>query len=730
LKSRLLFRILLSAGIVVALGLTTLLVVMAYRYQSHTRLFQSAKSAFENGDYAEAEAMFTRYLKIDPNQEEAWRCMVEIYRKNGDSLQEAHCWRRLARLNPLNEEYLRECLQAYYRNHDYAKLGETFMRLPEGKRLEYRELYTLTRYKLAPQSPDTDKLITELAPESTTARLIQALQKPGPPAELAILEESEDPVVQVEAFIQDAALAEWQERDFARAEHCYRRAAELNPTLCRSVLASFLGRQGQYRDALEIFQEIPDGRLSGSMCLDYAEALFHEKDVEALKHLAQRVPQGSSNFISVRAYIHSLVALLENNPVEMVKNFAVAQIQRNTRPGLMLRYAVALESKDIRQFCAVLSAWKPTTVFQQRHQDFLAQAQPLLDRALQEQQWEQVIELAVLFLDERPPVEKIWHAFLLALASTRGVPDQVLQQAIRLFPESQLFRSMALNAAIGKGDLSGTLDAFDKLIEVSDDSASVHYRKVLFLEESGRLDEAMQELKNMLESDPSLQNRKHCLSFGIRTGNQEALDLAAQEPSLSTFAEFERERRYGDIQRAETLLKETQMEQGLSAEQPEDRELMLPLAFCLALSHEYSRAIALYEALAPYLTQNATVDINLSEIYAALGDMPRALQYAAQAYRRFPQSPLAQGIYGVRCAESGDFQKAADLIPDSADIPPFRNVLLTSLEKNLESNLSAKRYSICRAIATRILRLQPDHVRAQECLDLIDQLQSDNANPK
>ena len=157
---------------------------------------------------------------------------------------------------------------------------------------------------------------------------------------------------------------------------------------------------------------------------------------------------------------------------------------------------------------------------------------------------------------------------------------------------------------------------------------------------------------------------------------------------------------------------------------------MLPLAICLALIHEYPRAIAIYEALAPYFTQFTTIDLNLSEIYADLGDLPRALQYAEQAYRRFPQSPLAQSVYGVRCAENGDFQKAADLIPDSANVPPFRDILLTSLEKNLESNLSAKRYSICRAIATRILRLQPDHIRAQECLDLIDQLQSDNANPK
>ncbi|MBP5300983.1 MAG: tetratricopeptide repeat protein [Victivallales bacterium] len=714
----------------VALGLTVLLVLMAHRHQNHRRLFQNARTAYANEDYAEAEAAFTRYLKIDPNQEEAWHCLAEIYREQGDSFQEARCWRRLIRLNPLNEEYLRECLQTLYRNHDYAKLNDTFLRMPDGKYLDYHELYTLTRFKLAPMSPDTLKLIEELDPESTTARLINALRTPGPASELAILEESDDPVVQVEAFIQDAALAEWREKDYERAEHCFRRAVEINPMLCRGELGSFLSRCARYQEAVEVFREVPESFLTSSATLDYAEALFHEKDIDGLKNLAQRVPQSQSGYISSRAYINSLAALLENQPAEMVKNFNVAKIQRNTRPGLMLRYAVAIESKDARQFCTVLSAWKRTTLFPQRQMDILAHAQPLLDLALQKKQWDLVAELAGYFLDVRPAEEKIWHAYILALAATRGVPDAALDQAIRLFPQSEFFRSLALRAVAATGDLPGTLAAFDQLIEVSGDSTLTRYRKILFLEVNGQLDEAVLELQKLLESDPSLTNRKRCLAFGIRTGRREALDLAAQEPSLSAFAEFEKERRYGDIQRAEAFLKETQIEQGLSAELQEDRELMLPLAIYLALVREHSRAIALYEALAPYLTQDPTIDLNLSEIYADLGDMQRALQYAEQANRRFPQSALAQAVYGVRCAENGDFQKAADLIPDSANDPKFREILLTSLEKNLESNLAAQRYSLCRSIANRILNLQPGHARAQECLDLIAQLQSDDATPK
>ena len=707
-----------------------MMLVMAHRHQSHRRLFQSARSAYANGDFAEAETAFTRYLKIDPNQEEAWRCLADIYRKQGDTIQEARCWRRLSHLNPMNEEYLRECIQVLYRNHDYARLGDTFLRMSEEKCLDYREIYTLTRFKLAPQAPDTAKLIEELDPESATARLIQALMTPGPASELAILEESDDPVIQVEAFIQDAALAEWQERDLARAEHCYRRAAELNPTLCNGELGSFLGRCGRYQEAVEVFRELPERFLPNAMLLDYAEALFHEKDTDGLKHLAQLVSHGHAGFISARAYIHSLTALLENQPAEMVKNFKVARIQRNTRPGLMLRYAVAIEAKDARQFCAVLSVWKQTTIFRQRQQAILAQAQPLIDLALQKQQWTQVAELTEFFLDVRPPVEKVWHAHILALASTRGVPDALMNQAIRRFPKSEFFRNLALRTTAAKGDLPATLAAFDQLIEVSADSAMARYRKVLYLEANGRLDEAVQELEKMQESDSSPTFRKHCLAFGIRTGSDKALDLAAQEPSLRTFAEFEKERRHGDLQRAEAILRETQLEQTLSAELLEDRELMLPLAFFLAISREHQRAIALYEALAPYLNQDPTIDLNLSEIYADLGDSPRALQYAAQACRRFPQSQLAQAVYGMRCAENGDFQKATELIPDTADAPQFRETLLASLEKNLESNLAAQNFNLCRLIANRLLRLRPDHARARECLDQIAQLQSEDATPK
>ncbi len=722
MKTTHLFRFLLVTGVLLVLFLGGVMTVMAYRHQKSTRLFKEGETAYLRGDYETAEATLRRYLRRDPNKEDAWKYLAEISDKRESWFYSSYYWGRLVSLNPLDDEYVKNCIRANYRLHNYAELNRIFQSMKEEKRASYHEIFVLTKFKVEPEEEATRTLIEELPADSVMARLIRALELLGPVSELAALEEADDVVIRVEAYVQDAAIAEWQEKNLARAEECYRKAAELNPLLCYGEVGNFLYRQRKYAEAVEVYRQIPDVALSLPVILNYAEALFYLKEQEPLQKLEQLVPKNERYSISSRAYIHCLLAVLKNNAPEMIKNYNVAQLNRRTPIGILVSYTVAVESRNIPLLVSILSIWKKTTIFQAKLPDILERVRPILQDAMAERQWTYASALAELFLDEKPPQLLAWEACILARAANKNLTDELLQQAISLFPQEALFRAVALRRAAARGDFAASLAAFDELIAASDSPNAERYRKVIFLERNQRLDEAFQELKKIVEADDSLVSHKHCLSFGIRTGNQEALEIAANDPNLASLAAFEKERRYGDIDKAVSMLKDQPLEQGLDAVNEEDRELLLPLAIYLGIIREHTRAIALYEALSPYVTQNSLIDINLSEIYSDLGNKELALQYGEKAFRRFPNSELARTIYGIRNAESGNYEQAARLISDTVPSEEFKKILIFCLEQNIEKQFENKHYATCRNSIQRLQHLQSDNATVQEYLDKLNQL--------
>ena len=168
----------------------------------------------------------------------------------------------------------------------------------------------------------------------------------------------------------------------------------------------------------------------------------------------------------------------------------------------------------------------------------------------------------------------------------------------------------------------------------------------------------------------------------------------------------------------------------MSAKLLVDREILLPLGIYLGVTGNEERAIAVYESLRPYLTENATIDINISEIYSKLGEKAKALEYAAAAYAKFPESPLVRTIYGMRCAENNDFSQAILLIPDSVPAGPYRKLLLHCLEKNLEENFQEKRWEMCQNLIARIQAWEPDNAVAKAFLEKIREAKEKSALQK
>ena len=158
----------------------------------------------------------------------------------------------------------------------------------------------------------------------------------------------------------------------------------------------------------------------------------------------------------------------------------------------------------------------------------------------------------------------------------------------------------------------------------------------------------------------------------------------------------------------------------MSADKSEDREILLPLGIYLALVREFGRAKDIYIALLPFSGTNVIIELNLSEIYSEEGDATLGLKYAADAYKKNPESLLVQTVYGMRYAEMKDYEHAAAFIPDNTMDENAKAVLLTCLEKNIESSFTKGRNATCRTIIRRLQTLQPDNMIAKEYLEKLD----------
>ena len=731
MKARAVFSILITLGVLLVVLICGSMGYMIIRHRQGAMLFKEGEQAFLKGDYDTAESRLLAYVRRDRNKEEAWKYLAEIKESRRKWFEAAKIWRWLVGLNVLNDEYLDKCIQINYMTHNYAELGEIFETYAEKRREDYPEIYALTQFKLHPTDPETDALIEKLPADSSTRRLIMAMKNLGPAEELEALKNVDDRIIQVEACVLDASIAELREKDMERAERDLRRAVEINPTLCLAELGDFLFRNKRYDEALEAYGNPQALLLKRETNVNYAEILFYKRQVEDLQKLENRMPSGDTFSIAIRAYIQSMLAFLSKDAPAMAKNYDVAQIRRDTPMWLLLSYAVAVEKNDVPLLTEVLSRWVRTTVFTEKKDVIMADVRNVLVKAINERKFQEAAALARLFLGVKPPELVVWHAVLFDQAARNKISDTLLKRAIELFPDDYAIRSIALRAAYAKGDDEGIVKAYEESIAKSKTPHMERYRKALYFEKKGDIESAFAEIKRILEEDKTLDEAKHCLAFGMRVDCKEALELAAKTfPELADIAKFEMDRRYGEGVIATKLLKEQELEKGLDVEKVADREILLPLALYLGLVGEHKRAVAALEALKPYTQSDPTIELNLSENYAMMGDKERAMSTIESAYYRFSDSTIVKAVYGLRCAEANDFQKAVTLISDSATAPRFRETLVISLEKSIESSFNDKRYVTCRTYANRLSALLPDNQCAKDYLQKLDAMKQEEEAEK
>ncbi|MBR6373880.1 MAG: tetratricopeptide repeat protein, partial [Victivallales bacterium] len=425
-KTKTLLILLLVSGVVIVLCLSAVMGALAYRRQKQTFLFKQGEEAYKKGDLEEARQKLNAYLRKDPSHEQSWLYLADIFERQLLWNDAAMVWKRLESLNVLNNDYVKRHINANYRAHNFGALDKIFSSLPMEKQREFFEIFALTQFFQHTNTEVTDRLVAMLPQDGTAAQMIRVFKNQGPLPELEKLENCSDPVIQVEALMQDAFMAEYRTKDLKRAEECLRKAADLNPDLCRASLGDFLFRNGRYKDANETYKTVRPQMMSVACIINYAEVLFLSKDTKTLAELENEVHHKRRSAILLRAYIQSLQAYLAKDNQAMVKNYRVAQMHRTTPVGLLLSYAVAVEDSDVALMASVVSQWRRTKIFKEKQDEILSNTRKMLAVALEEDKLEDAARLAQLFLAHKPPELLCWQIVVMDQMRRGTITERLL----------------------------------------------------------------------------------------------------------------------------------------------------------------------------------------------------------------------------------------------------------------------------------------------------------------
>ena len=86
------------------------------------RLRREAMAAYEKKDYPQAERLLLQYVQKDPDAEEEYVALANVYHEFGNVEMEAQMWQAASSLSPLNSEYNTNMLICAVKAANYSLL--------------------------------------------------------------------------------------------------------------------------------------------------------------------------------------------------------------------------------------------------------------------------------------------------------------------------------------------------------------------------------------------------------------------------------------------------------------------------------------------------------------------------------------------------------------------------------------------------------------------------------
>ncbi len=683
-KTRIILSIILISVVLLAcLGCLGYFGVKTLR-RSHLRV--SAREAFAAGDWKKAEKLLTEYVGKDPDSEEDYVRLAQVYNHFGNTDEEMDCWYRACVLNPLKPEYWDNYTGCALNARNFAHLYATLSRkallnneLPPKDEHLYLICSVMTNHgKDAEKQYETMlKKNPDAFQQGDLARFAEFLvtfSKHTDVERRSFLDEfmkSDDSFVRLESILQylvDLRLSgEDEDTIFEQEETMLKDAVALNRFAATPFLGSLYFARLKFSSVIEIAEPYLADIANIPLSIVYAESCVYCAQPEKLKPLAEKFRTLGTMHKLLASYFDALLDFsqgLEKND-DLAKHMQEAGGAVQTDLANLINLQIALNNDNPEQIVSSLEMILKNPLFYNLQERARTAVRYYLGSKIGENP-ELAEDLRMVKLVQLISGPDKMDPFLMRITISdlhrrNLLTRQIIQENLEAFPLDPYLLQVAAEYELFSGDPEQCLEYVERFYGLEGEKRSniFDFLHMLALELSGRIDEAAKEytaLVDNTEMDRGVLYRyfRFCIDHERMDELSKMADRldASDVPALKALAPFFR---------AESLFLQGKKDEALSqlgtakTEHPD---------FALRAANLFSTYDVLDEALSRYLAllgkhpDSRLILANIAEVYLAKGMKPEALSYAKQAWETNQDDRIGQFVYAKMLAANGQYQDA------------------------------------------------------------------------
>ena len=743
-KSKNKMKIVLISILVLVILLTCLggVVYSGIKTMRRSHLRADARAAFAAEDWKTAEKLLSEYVGKDPDSEEDYVRLAQVYRHFGDTDEEMRCWYRASMLNPLKPEYwdtyIGCAMTARNFHHLYSSLRRKVF-LSEELAPKDRLLYLISAV-MTGRPKDAKQYYERMLKEDSEAfqrddfgryvKFLVTINKITENERSEFIEQgtpSDDSFVRLESilFYLGDLVSSGKDADTIdeQMETMLKQAVDLNRFAGTPYLAHYYFSRLRFSSVIELLEPYLENIKNLSMAVLYAESCVYGAQPEKLKPLAEKYRHLGEEHRLLASYFDALYIFSqsaeEKDKLAKLMQEAGGVVQSPLTNLINLQ--IALNNDSVEGIISSIETIMKNPPFYDLQERARSTIHRYLWNKIQEKpalaDHPRMIKLAQLISspDKKDPF--LMRIVLSDLRRRNMLTRQIILENLAAFPNDPCLLQMAAEFELFHDNPEQCLEYAEQFYALKGEkpSAAFDLLHMLALELMGKIDEAAKEYtafagKAEMNPDILYSYFEFCIKYERKAELSKMADClnASTVPELKALAPFFQ---------AEELFLQGKEEEALSlleTAKTNQTDFALYAATKFSSCRRVEQALSRYLALVDKHPDQRLILANIAEAYFAKGMKEEALSWAKRCWEMNYQDDdeLSQFVYAQMLAANGRYQDAEKVLKISKrnnDMPDYVRKLWTDIMLHCtQEDLASRFYTRALERANRYLFFFPD----------------------
>ena len=725
-----------------------------------TRLHHAAMTAYEKKDYAQAERLLLRYVRGNPEDEDAFVALANIYHEFGNVEMEAQMWQTANSLNPQNPEYSEKMMTSAVKSANYALLHGILSREARvNKPLSDRELYlyVISSYRSGYPADGNEayKKYINANPEAfhknDLGRIAEFMATYWSFTEgernifLNEIMQSEDPEIRFEAiYLAVRGLMEQADDNDQtideKMERLLKEAAELNYYAGTALLADYYFSKFRFSDTIDVLEPYLKTIDDIYSYLQYAESCAFTGNKDKLKELEKKLRGKRTGFLPLVAdYSEILIAYLENDEMELAAKVRKFGMHIDSPLLHFIRLRVAVRNQSFFEILTLAQEIFSSPPFHDLHNRALFICLDYISEEMKKPENQkdpsQMASLANILSGYLYGNKLLTEIILMDKFKKKLVKEEYLLTAHDYFPNDTLLLRLTAEYLIMEGKAEQARSIIERALQVGMASnktsdSRIQFLHVLTLDQTGRQDKAAEVFQELLEqTDFNLELLGQYFYFCLK--NNRTSDLTDMADTLDAKKNGKLEQFSSFFRAAALLLSEDKSQENeainlLVSTPTGEPEFTFYAANRLCEHDRLNEAEAKYRAITNTYGNPALIYVNLSIIYHAKGEDQKAIEAAKTAFELEKKSMFPAFIYAKRLSEAQQYQEAVDTLKFPRHAVNFRKDIIDlwceCMHHVIEKSIADRKFLQAETQCIHLLIVNPNDEFGKENLEKVREI--------